>query len=118
MSSATHTRPLDPVPCCERHATVPIMQAVQPNGRAVGHWSLRRVLHLSVRPRSVSLRTRIVWAVDDYREGRYWGFPLCCVLRYTFSHGEQARKRGIAEPHGNAYVPCGILHQGFPFDEC
>lgn len=52
----------------------------------------------------------------DFADGLNYGFPLCCVLRYTLSSGEQAVDRGIVDPHGpNPYVPCNIFHHGVDF---
>ncbi len=55
--------------------------------------------------------------LHDYAEGRRWGFPLCCTLRYSLAwhHWGQALRRGIVNPHSsNPYVPCGIFHHGTP----
>lgn len=48
------------------------------------------------------------------------GYPVCCVLRWTFSNrSDLARRHGVCT-HGprNQYVPCGIFHQAeFSFEE-
>lgn len=55
--------------------------------------------------------------------GLYWGYPICCILRWTFGrHGDQGTRRGsnaIPFPqgtntsgcHSNRYVKCGIFHR-------
>lgn len=44
-----------------------------------------------------------------------FGFPLCCVLRWTVEHwfGDkgQAKRRGMRRTAHGAYVPCGVFHK-------
>lgn len=55
----------------------------------------------------------------DLGDGLRYGYPLCCVLRFSFSSGEQARARGVAYLAGGveAFVPCGIFHRGVAYEE-
>jgi hypothetical protein len=54
--------------------------------------------------------------VTDLRDGIYYGFPLCCVLRYVLAWRlwGQAMRRGVYDPEGNPRVPCNIFHHGSP----
>lgn len=53
-------------------------------------------------------------ALYDWYEGRHYGFPVCCILRFIIGHGAQARVRGVVDPDGNPYVPCLWFHRGEP----
>jgi len=54
--------------------------------------------------------------VRDFKLGLHFHFPLCCVIRYCLSSGDQAVHRGIVGPHGpNPYVPCNIFHHGVDY---
>lgn len=61
---------------------------------------------------------RTVWRARtfDYRSGRHYGFPLCCVLRFSFGRYLQmaARRGGRHKGPDSVYVPCGVFHRHSP----
>ena len=63
--------------------------------------------------------TRVRVALMHLRDGLYFGYPLCCVVRFALSGSDaQAIARGVVDPHGeNPWVPCQVFHHGVPWDE-
>lgn len=53
---------------------------------------------------------------DHVRYGLREGYPLCCVLRWSWTWKRdrrrmQARERGIRHCDSGNYVPCGVFHR-------
>lgn len=49
------------------------------------------------------------------RWGLWYGYPICCVLRFTFDKGLSGHKRGGKHlSNGAVFVPCGIFHHYDP----
>lgn len=73
------------------------------------------------RSRWALLRLRIRrWAsltFLDLGDGLRYGYPVCCVVRFSFGRGEQAVKRGICHADSDPYVPCGIFHHGEDYED-
>ncbi|QEM41482.1 hypothetical protein SEA_FORZA_13 [Gordonia phage Forza] len=60
----------------------------------------------------------------DFISGYRYGYPLCCVIRYSLSrYTHQAIRRGgvtrecVVDGEVSAYVTCGIFHSGSPWGE-
>lgn len=102
--SVAHADPRSPlcVPCSKREYEVSGVLALYPRRRP--SWYRRLWLFLYV-----SLRRRVL----DWRAGLRYGYPVCCVLRFALSHGEQARRRGVCVrgAHAAVWVPCRIFHR-------
>ena len=53
---------------------------------------------------------------EDLTDGLGYGYPVCCVAAFVAGggtkNGQQAIERGVVDPHGNAYVACGVHHFG------
>ena len=51
------------------------------------------------------------------RRGLREGYPLCCVLRWSWTHTRstpmrmQALERGVCRCETGSFVPCGVFHQ-------
>jgi hypothetical protein len=61
-----------------------------------------------------------ITAVNDFRAGLGYGFPLCCVLRFSFDtligRDDQAvRRGGVDDSPVGAFVTCNVFHHGDPY---
>jgi hypothetical protein len=69
------------------------------------------------------LLPRLARARRLYRRGRRYGYPLCCVVRFSWD-ALPARKLGSGERRGTTHpradgerwVPCGLLHRCDPVE--
>jgi hypothetical protein len=67
-------------------------------------------------------RGKIQRFIFAWRNGRKFGFPICCILRFSFEDAQRDGKmipleKGMAELRGivdrgdgNIFVPCNVFH--------